>query len=59
MATLSRTLDQEVSPEYGVEVEFENRCDICGHEYEATLALGAMWVCPGCFENAKNEWGKK
>ena len=32
------------------------RCDWCDCPVEPVLALGALWVCPACFEEAEREW---
>ena len=32
------------------------RCDWCEGGFESLLALGALWVCPACFEESEREW---
>ena len=32
------------------------RCDWCEGAAGSLLGLGALWVCPACFEEAEREW---
>ena len=32
------------------------RCDWCDRPVEPVLGLGALWVCPACFEEAARAW---
>ena len=40
-----------VKPKYNVPpAEDIIHCDICEHPKESVIGVGAMWVCPLCFE---------
>ena len=31
-------------------------CDICEHPKESVIGVGAMWVCPLCFEEMESQY---
>ncbi|MCL4485039.1 MAG: hypothetical protein M1537_01665 [Nitrospirae bacterium] len=32
------------------------RCELGDHPVEPVMALGALWVCPACFDEAEQVW---
>ena len=45
-----------VAPKYNMPtVEDIIHCDICEHPKEEVIGVGAMWVCPGCYEEMKEK----
>ncbi len=31
-------------------------CDFCEEEVPIVISLGTLWVCDGCFDNAREQW---
>ena len=63
LAAYMDTTREGLSPVYTVPKIIDEKivCDLCEEEVPLVISLGTLWVCEGCFDDAREQWmgGKK